>query len=326
VSELKKPIKGELCELPICKIIIPKGCNPRQHKATDNDTLFALGESIQQVGQLQPVIVNFENDRYVLIAGQRRIEAASAAGQKTIEAKVYTGLDYRTMLLMTIAENRHREGLNPIEEAKGMELLADNDYNDKEIAKTFGMTADTIRRRMNLLKLEDDVQRMIVRDINPLPIHQAQQLVSLSASQQLEIARKAAPITGPVATEEQVKQMVEELKGPGLDLADPEDKKPSLPIPRGSKPPKLKTGPRPPKPGKDDDAGNMKIGEVNFDITGEASLSADGRSITFKATSSFLTIGSGKGKKEIPIAEPMVVFFTNECPGVIKKIQAAVKK
>ncbi|AQT69939.1 putative chromosome-partitioning protein ParB [Anaerohalosphaera lusitana] len=197
-------------ELEVKSIIVPDGNNNRQR--FDNQKLFELGESFKENSQLQPIIVNRVNDHNYLIAGERRLRAARAAGLAFVEAKVFEDLDELTVLRMHIAENRDREQLNVLEEARGMQRLADHGWEVKKIAEEYHVTDSTVRKRLNLLKLPDDVQEMIVRDENPLPTHQALCLVGLSESEARQLARRAAPFLGPVAGEAEVRGWVNELK------------------------------------------------------------------------------------------------------------------
>lgn len=238
--------KGQYCELNIAEINLPENSNPREPEPQGH--LFGLKDSFETIGQLEAVIVSKADDKYYAVAGRRRIEAAKQAGLTTIEAKVYENVDRRMLLLMLAAENIHRRAFTVIEEARLIQMLEEEKFHIKAIASMFNMNIDTIRRKRNLLELPDDIQKMTIREHFPLPAHQAGRLLGLSKSQQLQAARQIAPITGPVANEEQAKQIIDELKGEKLDIDTRDlDKRPGLPIPRGAKPPKLKTGKRPEK-------------------------------------------------------------------------------
>ena len=208
--------KGRHCELSVESIVIAEGYNPRQE--FEENSLFELGESIKNISQLQAVIINRIDGKNMLVTGERRVRAAKKAGLEFIEAKVFDELDALTALRMMLAENRNRVKLNPIEEAAGMQKLIEYGISEKEVAEEYAVNIETIRRRLNLLKLPEEIQRMITRETHSLPIHQAQLLLSLPTSQQIEIARKAAPTTGPVAGEEQGKQGLDDAKGPKREL------------------------------------------------------------------------------------------------------------
>jgi ParB family chromosome partitioning protein len=281
--------KGRHCELPVESIVIADGYNPRQE--FEDQALFELGESMNNISQLQAVIINLVDNKYMLVAGERRVRAAKEAKLKFIEAKIFEDLDPLTSLRMMLAENRNRVKLNPIEDAVGMQKLIEYGISEAEVAAEYAVNIETVRRRLSLLKLTKDVQDMITRENNPLPIHQALHLVKLNPSQQLKVARSAAPITGPIASESQVKEAVEALSGQkkfdtSKDDADPADKYPSLPQPnrkeklRGSSPSAKSSTPKPAE----------KFGpfDVTVGIKGKIETSRlDGEVLLKKATLTF---------------------------------------
>jgi len=216
--------RGRVTDLSTEAVIIPADANPRQ--SFDEKLLFSLGESMTENSQLQPIIVNRVDGKNYLIAGERRLKAAIQAGDEFIEAKVFMGLDVVTVLKMRLAENRDRVQLNVIEHARGIQQLAEHGVKEKEIAKLEGCSVDTVRKRLSLLKLPDDVQRLMTRENNPLPVHQALILKNLPTSDQIQIGRNAAPVTGKVASEEQVRQWVSEAVGGQLPLGDPPETSP----------------------------------------------------------------------------------------------------
>lgn len=211
--------KGRICDLPVDSVVVREGYNPRTN--FDQQMLLGLGNSIKENSQLQPILINRIDGQNVLIAGERRLRAAKDAGIAFIEAKVYEDLDTLTAVRMTLAENTDRVDLNVIERARAFGKLIEHGVTEKEIAEAEGCSAATISNRLALLKLPEDVQRMMTRDDHPLPIHQALLLKGLSVSDQLSIARKAAPLGGPVASEEQVKQWVDDLSGDEMFDDDP---------------------------------------------------------------------------------------------------------
>lgn len=229
-------IKSQLVSLAVKDIEIPAGGNPRR----DMGQLFDLSDSINRVTQLAPIIINRVGDKNILVAGERRVRAAIEAEMPFIEAKVFENLDAETSLLMTLAENKYKP-LDPIEEARGYQMLIETcGYNIKKVAKECNVTPETVDRRLKLLELPDEVQMAIKREENKLPVHQAVEIARLKdKTKQIQAARAIAPSTGPVMTEAQAKQYIEEnfkTKQPKLDIdhADPADKMPTLPRPEKS--------------------------------------------------------------------------------------------
>ena len=101
--------------------------NPEQpRKIFDEEALKELADSIKIHGVIQPIIVKEVNDRYFIIAGERRWRASRLAGLKTIPC-VIKNYSERENSEIAIIENLQREDLNPIESAKAIKNLIQND-------------------------------------------------------------------------------------------------------------------------------------------------------------------------------------------------------
>ena len=234
-------MKSRIVELEVKNIVCAAGGNPRQR--FDEQKLLALGESMEHETQLAPVIVNRVDGVNYLIAGERRMRAAVLAKQGFIEARVFEDLIPLDAARMQASENLQRVELNAIEQAQTYAKLADLDMAISDIAAETGASEETVKRRLSLLELSNTVQVLITREIYPLPIHQALLLKGLAESDQIKIAREAAPMTGPIASEAEVRELVAEIKhGPRLNIPDPQKKTPSEPqdpsTPQQNTPPK----------------------------------------------------------------------------------------
>jgi ParB/RepB/Spo0J family partition protein len=229
IVKKSKSVKNEVPqfrfeEIPVGQIVVDDGWNSR--KRFDEEQLFALGESLREAGQAQTIVVNCTDDGvYHLVSGERRLRAAREAGVERLAAKVYDDAPTRLLTELRFAENFHRANLTHIEQALDMERMEEAGFSIAEIAERAGMSEDTVRRKISLLELPEDVQQMIDREQNPLPVHQAQLLVGLSTSDAIRIARDAAPIVGAVAGEQQVRRWVEQItKGPELPMEEDEER------------------------------------------------------------------------------------------------------
>lgn len=218
MSAIPKP---RTCELEVESIIVSDGVNPREE--FQEQDLFALAKSMDENTQLQPIIVNRVDGKNYLVAGERRLRAARASDSSFIEAKVFEGLDPLQAHRMTLAENRDRKKLNILEEARGMAKLADFGLSDTQIAKEEGVSLDTVRRRLQIIKLPEEIQEMMTRKKNPLPIHQALLLKNLSREDAVKLAKQAAPAEGPVMSEDAVRDMVNSANGAQLPFSPPDD-------------------------------------------------------------------------------------------------------
>lgn len=150
---------GQLLTLPI-EAIAP---NPNQPRVRFDDAeLVALSESIRVVGVLQPVLVRrIDDDRYELVAGERRLRAARMAGLVVVPA-VVRPTDERGSLEQAIVENLHRADLNPLEEAAAYrQLIDDFGLTQEAVADRVGRSRSAVANTLRLFQLPSSVQRLI---------------------------------------------------------------------------------------------------------------------------------------------------------------------
>ncbi len=140
-------------EIPINQVY-PNPYQPRQQ--FDEDTLRELAESIREMGVIQPIIVRQEGiDRFVLIAGERRLRAAQMAGLESIPAIVRTPTDQQ-MLEMALVENVQREDINPIDAALAYKrLMQEFGLTMEQVAQRVGKSVPAISNTLRLLQLPD---------------------------------------------------------------------------------------------------------------------------------------------------------------------------
>ena len=147
-----------IVELELDKIF-PNPDQPR--KTFDEDKLTDLAESITEHGVLQPIIVTPRNDKYMIIAGERRFRASGRAGLKTIPALVRE-LDDEKIMELALIENVQRDDLSPIEEARAYDVLQTKfGYTQERLAKRMGKSRSAIANSTRLLALPEDVQQMV---------------------------------------------------------------------------------------------------------------------------------------------------------------------
>lgn len=140
--------------------IDPNSQQPRTH--FDEDTLQELADSIKQYGIIEPLIVRKNENRYELVAGERRWRAARMAGLKEVPVIVK---DYSKdeVLIISLLENIQREDLNPIEEAMTYRrLIRELNLKQDEVAEKVSKSRTAITNTMRLLKLDTRVQQMLI--------------------------------------------------------------------------------------------------------------------------------------------------------------------
>ena len=136
--------------------IIPNRFQPRE--VFRDQALDELALSIKEHGVIQPIIVRqIVNNKYEIIAGERRYKASTIAGKTTIPA-IARNLDDKETSKQALLENIQRQDLTPIEEAHAyQELLRINKLTQDELAKSLGKTQATVANKLRLLKLSKKV-------------------------------------------------------------------------------------------------------------------------------------------------------------------------
>ena len=164
--------------------------NPQQPRLAFDDTaLEELAASIVEVGVLQPVVVrSVDENRYELIAGERRWRAAKRAGLNEVPA-VVRSTDEQGTLTEALIENVQREDLGPLEEAAAYrQLLEDFELTHEDIGKRVGKSRATVTNALRLLQLPASIQGMLERG----------ELVSGAARALLNVEDLAFPSTSPI--------------------------------------------------------------------------------------------------------------------------------
>lgn len=141
--------------------IAPNPRQPRRH--FDEDALADLARSMRELGILQPLLVRaLGGGRYELVAGERRLRAAKAAGIGRVPVMTVE-TDDRGSLERALVENLHREDLNPIEEAQGYrQLIEEAGLTQEALGHRLGRSRVTITNALRLLDLPQPIQRLLV--------------------------------------------------------------------------------------------------------------------------------------------------------------------
>ena len=186
----------------------PNRDQPR--KNFDEDSLQELAESLKQFGMLQPILVQNRGDYYEIIAGERRWRAAKIAGLKEVPVIVRELTD-QEIVEISLIENIQREDLNPIEEAQAYKrLLTEFHLKQDEVAERVSKSRTAVTNSMRLLKLCDEVQKMVVDDM--ISTGHARALISIEdPEEQYLIAQK---IFDEKLSVREVEKLVKELHKP----------------------------------------------------------------------------------------------------------------
>lgn len=147
---------GEMIDQIDINLIIPNRDQPR--KDFDDTKILALGDSIKELGLLQPIVLKRKGSYYEIIAGERRWRACKEVGLKKIPS-IIKDVDEFTVAQLSLVENIQREDLNSIEEAAAYHKLIDEfKITQDSLSKIVGKSRSYITNTIRLLKLEEFIQ------------------------------------------------------------------------------------------------------------------------------------------------------------------------
>lgn len=140
--------------------------NPHQPRAYfDEEALASLTASVAELGVLQPILVREVGDeKYELIAGERRWRAAKRAGLPSIPV-VVRAVDEVLSLEQALVENLHRADLNPLEEAAAyQQLIEDFELTQDAVAQKVGKSRSSVANTLRLFQLPPAIQRLLAEN------------------------------------------------------------------------------------------------------------------------------------------------------------------
>ena len=143
--------------------IIPNRFQPRE--VFDDQALKELAVSIKEHGVIQPIIVRKIENKYEIIAGERRYKASTMAGLTKIPA-IVKNLDDKESSKVALIENLQRKDLSPIEEARTYQKILELEDNmtQEQLAATMGKTQSSVSNKLRLLDLPDEIQDALLKD------------------------------------------------------------------------------------------------------------------------------------------------------------------
>lgn len=158
-SDLDK--EDRLLEVDI-ELIEPNPYQPRTEFLQEE--IENLSQSIKDKGILQPLVVTkISDNRYQLIAGERRLRASKLVGFKTLPVIVKNGITDKDKAELALIENIQRQNLNPIERAKGFaELQSKFNITQEDIAKQLDISRSAVANTLRYLRLPESVQNALI--------------------------------------------------------------------------------------------------------------------------------------------------------------------
>ena len=181
----RPPRDGELRHLPV-EFMQRGRYQPRRDMSPD--ALEELAESIRAQGVMQPIVVRpLGEDRYEIIAGERRWRAAQMAELDVIPAVIREVPD-EAAIAMALIENIQRENLNPMEEALALSRLKEEfGLTHQQVADAVGKSRAMVTNLLRLMSREADVKKLL--EHGDLEMGHARALLALTGQKQVEAAR-----------------------------------------------------------------------------------------------------------------------------------------
>ncbi len=208
--------ESPLRQIPI-EQIRPNPFQPR--KEFREEDLAQLQASIAATGLLQPITVRRADDHFELIAGERRLRAATRLGWAEIPA-IVKDYDDKALLTLALVENLQRADLNPIEEAEGYSrLVAEFDLTQQEVAAIVGKDRSTVANSLRLLNLPAPIREMV--QASRLSVGHARALLAIPSERvMIDLAREAVAKNLSVRDiERRVKQATTSARPPSTTSA-----------------------------------------------------------------------------------------------------------
>ncbi len=153
----------ELREIPLEKINYDPSQPRREFR---EESLAALARSMEEIGQIQPVVVKPGKDGYILVAGERRIRALRDRGKNSVWAMVVReDMKRERLRLIQLAENLQRENLNPLERALAIsDYIGEEGLSKKEASRRLGIPRTTVNDWLNILEVDKFYQKKVLEN------------------------------------------------------------------------------------------------------------------------------------------------------------------
>ena len=199
--------------------IIPNRFQPRL--AFDEKALKDLAESIKIHGIIQPLVLRRLNDKFEIIAGERRYKAACMAGLTKVPA-IIKEIDDNKSAEIAVVENLQRKNLTAIEEAQSYKKILDKGYiTQEELAARMGVSQPTIANKLRLLNLSQEVQDALLE--NKISERHARSLLAITDQNiQVQMLRR---IISERLTVRQTDEEISKLLGRPINNSTPLEEK-----------------------------------------------------------------------------------------------------
>ncbi len=213
-------------------LLIPNKYQPR--KIFNDSSLNELASSIKEFGILNPILVRKYEDKYEIIAGERRYRAAKIAGLTEVPV-IVKNVDENKLAEMALIENLQRENISPIEEAESYEQILNlSSLTEQRLSEIVGKSQSFISNKLRLLKLPSNIkealkQRKIserhARSLLTVDDEQRQiELLNRVINEKLTVKELDNIINEKQITEDEINKAINDIMKT-LNISEEEDKK-----------------------------------------------------------------------------------------------------
>ena len=215
-------------------LLVPNKYQPR--KVFNESSLNELASSIKEYGILNPILVRPFNDKYEIIAGERRYRAAKIAGLTEVPV-IIKNVDDNKLAEMALIENLQRENISPIEEAESYEQILNlSSITEQKLSEIIGKSQSFISNKLRLLKLPNNIkdalkQRKIserhARSLLTVNDEQKQnELLDRIITEKLTVKELDNIINEKEITEQEIKSAIDDIMK-SLNISEEKDEKES---------------------------------------------------------------------------------------------------
>ena len=164
-NNINNPKEKDKDGVSLIDINLIKNNSEQPRKLFDDEKILELAESIKENGIIQPIILRKVNNKYIIVAGERRWRAAKLIGIKEVPSIIMDLTDKQVMEISLI-ENIQRQDLNSIEEANAYrKLISEFNLTQEELSKRLGKSRVAIANTMRLLKLSEGVKQYLIEGV-----------------------------------------------------------------------------------------------------------------------------------------------------------------
>lgn len=180
----------EVTELPLSAIRVSEFNTRKDMDAgTEDAGIQDLAVSIRENGLIQPITVREDKEGlFDLIAGQRRLQACQELGWQTIPAIVHDNVGDEDATVVSLVENVHRAEMNPIDKARAYQAILDHYGNVDDVSRRAGVTVQTVRKYLQLLRLAPSILPRIGTRQGPAGVSAMSRLAQMFPPEQQEEA------------------------------------------------------------------------------------------------------------------------------------------